>query len=78
MKVKTSITLSQEMIALIDEHMEGDSNRSAFIEAAVRAYLELVKRKRRDQADLHTINRLSEKPNKEAKDVLAYQVEIPT
>lgn len=76
MKVKTSVTLSKDIVALIDQHAEGANNRSAFIELAVRTYLEILKRKRRDDEDLKTINRLSEKLNKEAEDVLAYQVEL--
>jgi metal-responsive CopG/Arc/MetJ family transcriptional regulator len=67
----------RETITLIDEHMDKEPNRSAFIEAAVRAYLELVTRRERDQADFRTINRLSAKLNKEASDVLTFQVETP-
>jgi metal-responsive CopG/Arc/MetJ family transcriptional regulator len=76
MKVKTSVTLSKDVIELIDEHAEGESNRSAFIELAVRAYLQILRKKKRDQADLCTINRLSAKLNKEAEDVLGYQMEL--
>ncbi len=76
MKVKTSVTLSKDVIALIDEHAEGENKRSAFIELAVRTYLAILKRQKRDQDDLRTINRLSERLNKEAADVLSYQVEL--
>jgi metal-responsive CopG/Arc/MetJ family transcriptional regulator len=76
MKVKTSVTLSKDIVALIDQHAEGENKRSAFIELAVRTYLEMLKRKKRDDEDLKTLNRLSEKLNKEAEDVLAYQVEL--
>ena len=76
MKVKTSITLSKDILTLIDQHAEGENNRSAFIELAVRTYLEMLKRKRRDDTDLKIINRLSEKLNKEAEDVLGYQMEL--
>ena len=48
----------------------------SFIELAVRAYLQLLQRRKRDQLDLRTINRLSEKLNKEAEDVLGYQREL--
>ena len=75
MKTKTSITLSRDILSLIDEYVQGENNRSAFIELAVRTYLEIVKRGKRDQHDLSTINRLSEKLNKEAADVLKYQTE---
>jgi len=76
MKIKTSVTLSKDIVALIDQHAEGENNRSAFIELAVRTYLEILKRKKRDSSDLRTINRLSEKLNKEAEDVLGYQAEL--
>ena len=75
MKTKTSITLSKDILRLIDEYVQGDNNRSAFIELAVRTYLEIVRRGKRDQQDLSTINRVSEKLNKEAADVLKYQME---
>jgi metal-responsive CopG/Arc/MetJ family transcriptional regulator len=76
MKIKTSVTLSKDIVALIDQHAAGESNRSAFIELAVRTYLQILMRKKRDQQDLRTINRLSERLNKEAQDVLGYQVEL--
>jgi metal-responsive CopG/Arc/MetJ family transcriptional regulator len=76
MKVKTSISLSEELIAMIDKRAEGERNRSAFIESAVRAYLEILERKTRDLADLNTINRLSERLNREALEVLESQGEI--
>lgn len=76
MKVKTSVTLSQEILSLIDQYVEGENNRSAFIELAVKTYLELIKRNKRDQNDLQIINRLSEKLNREAMDVLQYQAEL--
>ena len=76
MKIKTSVTLSKEVVALIERHAQGETNRSAFIELAVRTYLEILQRKERDQRDLRTINRLSEKLNKEAEDVLHYQREL--
>jgi metal-responsive CopG/Arc/MetJ family transcriptional regulator len=76
MKVKTSITLSKDILSQIDQYAEGANNRSAFIELAVRTYLELVKRKKRDQQDLEILNRLSDKLNREAADVLRYQAEL--
>jgi metal-responsive CopG/Arc/MetJ family transcriptional regulator len=76
MKTKTSITISDELLRLIDENVEGDNRRSAFIEEAVKAYLEVLKRHKRDRKDLGIINRLSEKLNSEAIDVLEFQKEI--
>jgi metal-responsive CopG/Arc/MetJ family transcriptional regulator len=77
MKEKTSITLSKEVLDLIDDHVKGAKNRSAFIELAVRTYLEIIRRQKRDQRDLAIINRLSDKLNREASEVLSYQAELP-
>jgi metal-responsive CopG/Arc/MetJ family transcriptional regulator len=77
MKEKTSITLSKEVLDLIDDHVQGAKNRSAFIELAVRTYLEIIRRQKRDQRDLAIINRLSDKLNREASEVLSYQAELP-
>jgi metal-responsive CopG/Arc/MetJ family transcriptional regulator len=76
MKIKTSVTLSREVVALIDRHAAGETNRSAFIELAVRTYLQLLERRERDQRDLRALNRLSGRLNKEAEDVLSYQREL--
>jgi metal-responsive CopG/Arc/MetJ family transcriptional regulator len=76
MKTKTSVTLSEELLSLIDQNADGERNRSAFIEAAVRAYLDAMKRQKRNQSDLSIINRLAEKLNAEASDVLGYQMEL--
>jgi metal-responsive CopG/Arc/MetJ family transcriptional regulator len=76
MKTKTSITLSRDILAQIDEYVQGEKNRSAFIELAVRTYMEIMKRKKRDQRDLTIINRLSDKLNQEASEVLKYQTEL--
>jgi len=75
MKAKTSVTLSKDLLDSIDEYVKEDNSRSAFIELAIRTYMEILKRKNRDQHDLEIINRLSEKLNREANDVLRYQME---
>ncbi len=75
MKTKTSITISSDVLKLIDQNVKGENQRSAFIEAAVRAYLEVIKRHKRDRDDLSILNRLAEKLNSEAMDVLGYQAE---
>lgn len=75
MKTKTSITLSQDLLASIDEYVKEDNNRSAFIELAVRTYLSILNRQKRDRHDLEIINTLAVRLNKEALDVLGYQAE---
>jgi metal-responsive CopG/Arc/MetJ family transcriptional regulator len=75
MKTKTSITLSRDLLASIDAYVKEDDSRSAFIEIAVRTYLEILNRQKRDHHDLEIINALAVKLNKEALDVLDYQAE---
>jgi metal-responsive CopG/Arc/MetJ family transcriptional regulator len=75
MKVKTSITLSEEILREMDEVL-GGSNRSAFIEAALRVYMRLLKKRERDMRDLEILNEKSDRLNKEAEDVLSYQVDL--
>lgn len=74
MKVKTSITLSEELLHNIDEFFGGGGgNRSEFIEKAVKDYIERQEQKRRDLKDLNILNKKADKLNKEAADVLSYQ-----
>ncbi len=74
MKVKTSITLSEELLDAIDKRSGRFKNRSDFIEAAIRAYIANIIRDEQNARDLAIINREANRLNKEATDVLAYQV----
>ncbi|MGQ9571112.1 MAG: ribbon-helix-helix domain-containing protein [Thermodesulfovibrionales bacterium] len=76
MKVKTSITLSAELIQSIDELFGGRKNRSEFIEKAVRDYVERQTQIKRDLRDLDILNKNADKLNREAEDVLHYQVAL--
>jgi metal-responsive CopG/Arc/MetJ family transcriptional regulator len=73
MKVKTSITISEDLLEAIDRHAETARNRSVFIETAVRAYLAKLAREERDTRDLSIISRHAERLNREAADVLEFQ-----
>ena len=75
MKVKTSITLSPDLLLAIDEIADKGSNRSRIIEQAIREFLERLHRRRRDARDLEILNRRADDLNREMEDVLAYQVE---
>jgi hypothetical protein len=70
MKVKTSVTLSVELLHAIDAQ---EGQRSAFIEAAAWAYLRVRQRECRDARDLAIINANAERLNAEALDALDYQ-----
>ncbi len=76
MKVKTSITISEELLRTIDQNLGKSKNRSAFIEHALRDYLRKRTKTIRNQKDLDILNRNSKRLNREAEDVLSYQVEI--
>ena len=75
MKIKTSVTLSKELVYRLDRLVGPDGNRSAVLERALDAYLTEQERRRRDVRDLEILDRESKKLNKEAQDVLGYQDE---
>lgn len=74
MKVKTSVTLSEDLLKAIDEQSGAQKNRSEFIENAVRNYIGQVIRQRQNAKDLEIINTQADRLNDEASDVLSYQV----
>ena len=76
MKIKTSITLSEEVLREIDQISGESRNRSAFIENAIQDYLKKRAKKIRDDRDLEILNRNSKRLNREAEDVLSFQVEL--
>jgi metal-responsive CopG/Arc/MetJ family transcriptional regulator len=76
MKVKTSITLSEELIRAMDALSSQYGTRSALIEQAVRDFLATIAQRQREAQDLEILNRRAEALNVEAADVLSYQVEL--
>jgi len=76
MKVKTSITLSNELIRAIDKYGKAYQNRSAFIEAAIWTFIGQIARNRQNARDLEIINRHADRLNAEAFDVLDYQGQL--
>jgi metal-responsive CopG/Arc/MetJ family transcriptional regulator len=75
MKEKTSITLSRELLAQIDE-IAGELSRSALIERVLRAYVRQKKRAAINARDLELINAAADQLNEEAEDVLRYRAPI--
>lgn len=73
MKLKTSITLSDDVLKAIDEQSGPQGNRSVFIETAVRVYIRQRIRDKQNAKDLEIINRQADRLNKEASDVLTFQ-----
>lgn len=76
MKIKTSITLSDDTLKAIDLYMGAYRSRSEFLENAARAFIDQLKRKEAEQRDLKIINTRSDALNDEAADVLGYQVPL--
>jgi len=71
MKVETTVALSEDLAATLGSHTQQD--RSAIVEAALRAYLARPHRGE-DAGDLEIINVHAAELNAEAADVLEYQV----
>jgi len=76
MKVKTSITLSQELLREIDTLPAPHANRSAFLETAAWAYIEQLRREEQAARDLEILNRRAYYFNAEMADTLLYQVAL--
>lgn len=75
MKVKTSITVEKRLLETVDRLSGQHKNRSAFIEAALQAYIAQMTRQEQNAKDLEIINRHADDLNREALDVLEYQVD---
>jgi len=73
MKIKTSITLTDTLVADMDKICGGAGQRSAFVEAAIRSKLDQMMRQLRDEKDLSIINENAETLNREAEDTLDWQ-----
>lgn len=76
MKVKTSITLSEDVMHSIDKLRGKGENRSVLIEKAVTDYIEKHRQAERNLRDLDIINKRADKLNREVEDVLSYQVDL--
>ena len=72
MKVKTSVTLSEELLHAIESEVQRE-NRSAFIEQAAWNQLKAIRRKARDRQELAAIDAHAKRLNKEALEVLDFQ-----
>jgi metal-responsive CopG/Arc/MetJ family transcriptional regulator len=76
MRVKTSVTLPEELLRSLDRAAGGRINRSRLVELAVRQLLEARTRAARDARDVEIIDRHADLLNREAADVLQYQVTL--
>ncbi|MBI5544724.1 MAG: ribbon-helix-helix protein, CopG family [Deltaproteobacteria bacterium] len=76
MRVKTSITLSEKTLKIVDRLAGKESNRSRIIEQAVEAFAAARARSERDARDLEVINRRADALNREVAEALAIQEEL--
>ena len=74
MKAKTSVTLSFDVLARIDRVVGREGSRSAFIENVLREHFHHQARRRMQARDRERINAAADQLNREALDVLQYQV----
>ncbi len=72
MKVKTSLTLDETVLAAVDKLAAG-SSRSAVIEHVLREHLKRRARARARARELAGLNRQADQLNAQAGDVLEYQ-----
>ncbi len=76
MKIKTSITLSKEVLQWIDRYLNQFNSRSEFLEYAALQLISHLKKLETERHDLKLINQNAKRLNNEAKDVLAYQAPL--
>ncbi len=75
MRVKTSVSLTTELLDEIGRVAGRDVNRSEFLEKAAWDRLAMLKRRRREARDSRTLQRHAKSLNAEAIDVLEYQAD---
>ena len=76
MKMKTSITLSEEVVTTLDRVANKGESRSQTIERLLQEGLAQRARRAADQRELSAINQHADELNAEARDVLDYQVKL--
>lgn len=71
-KEKTSVSISGEVLAAVDV-IAGKTERSAFVERAIRSYLRRIVRRHRHEKDLTLINANADAINRESDWLLEIQ-----
>mgnify|MGYP002713034946 CR=1 FL=1 len=74
MKIKTSITLSEELLKNVDRLAVDYKNRSDFIETMLQKIVAQMIRADQDAKDIEIYHEHLDELNKEAEDVLEYQI----
>jgi metal-responsive CopG/Arc/MetJ family transcriptional regulator len=76
MKVKTSVTLDEDLLRAVDKVARNGKSRSQVIEDATRIYLSGRARAAREARDLAILNAAADELNAEMDDVLTYQGDL--
>lgn len=76
MKLKTSVTLSEDVVRGLDRAKRRGESRSEAIERLLRESLRAEARRAADLRDAALINAHAEQLNAEAADALAYQADV--
>jgi len=76
MKIKTSVTLSEELVHEIDAYTDRFKNRSAFLETAARYFIKQIRRAEQDARDIEIIDQWADDLNEEVMDALEYQAPL--
>ncbi|MBV8208775.1 MAG: hypothetical protein JO133_01810 [Burkholderiaceae bacterium] len=73
MKAKTSLTLSEDLVASIDKMAGPKLSRSAYIEQILREFVNRRSQAQRDAREVAAINRHAAELNAEMSDALTFQ-----
>lgn len=73
MKAKTSLTLSEDLVARIDKLAGPKISRSAYIEQILRDFLDRRTQARKNAREVAAINRHAAQLNVEMSDALSFQ-----
>jgi metal-responsive CopG/Arc/MetJ family transcriptional regulator len=76
MKSKTSLTLSEDLVASIDKLAGPKVSRSAFIEQILREFVDRRAKARKDARETAAINRHAARLNAEMSDALSFQANV--
>jgi len=76
MKLKTSLTLSEDLVAKLDRLAGPRVSRSSFIEKILRDFVDRRAQARRQEREVAAINRRAAQLNAETKDALSFQAGI--
>jgi metal-responsive CopG/Arc/MetJ family transcriptional regulator len=73
MKIKTSLTLSEDLVARIDKLAGSKVSRSSYVEQILRDFVDGLAQARKDAREIAAINRHAAQLNAEMSDALSFQ-----